>query len=106
MSNQHHPSNFSQFSVPSNTTSTLAPNIFHRILRHTNDMFNKEFYLPRTEHVNQHHSTLDEPIRYTSSTSPYPTHLYHSPSPHMVHSPGDRSKQINISQFRKLILFF
>jgi hypothetical protein len=53
-------------------------------------MLNKELYFPRTEHYPQHHSPLDEPIRYTPSTSPYATHMYHSPSPRMVHSPAEK----------------
>ncbi|CAF3360054.1 unnamed protein product [Rotaria sp. Silwood1] len=87
---QHHPGNFSQFSIPPHSTSTIAPNIFHQILCHTNDLFNKDIYLPRTEHVSQHHSTSDEPNRYTPSTSPYTAQLYHSPSPRIVHSPSDK----------------
>ena len=86
-SNQYHPTNFSPLSVPSHSTSTINPNIFHQILRHTNDIFNKEYYLPRPT---EHHSTLDEPIRHTPSTSPYASHIYHSPSPRIVHSPADR----------------
>ncbi|CAF2550919.1 unnamed protein product [Rotaria sp. Silwood2] len=85
-----HPGNFPQFSMPPRSTSTIAPNIFHQFFCHTNDLFNKDIYLPRTEIFNQHHSTSDESNRYTPSTSPYTAQLYHSPSPHIVHSPGDR----------------
>ena len=89
-SNQPHPSHFPQLSVSSHATSAIAPNLFQQILRHTNDIFTKEFYLPRPEPHPQHHSSLDEPIRYTPSTSPYATHMYHSPSPRMVHSPAEK----------------
>ena len=76
---QHHPANFPQISVPTHP----APNIFHQILRHTNEIFNKEFY--------QQHPNLDESsLRYQPSTSPYPTHIYHSPSPRIVHSPAEK----------------
>ncbi|CAF1596725.1 unnamed protein product, partial [Adineta ricciae] len=90
MSTQHHPTTFSQFPVSPHAPTTLAPNIFHQILRHTNDMLNKEFYISRNDHLSQHHANIDDSMRYTPSTSPYATHLYHSPSPHIVHSPADR----------------
>ena len=96
MSTQNHPTTFSQFPVSPHAPTTLTPNIFHQILRHTNDMLNKEFYISRNDHLSQHHANIDDSMRYTPSTSPYATHLYHSPSPHIVHSPADRSKQILI----------
>lgn len=46
--------------------------------------------MSRVDLLNPHHTTPDESVRYTPSTSPYAAQLYHSPSPRNVHSPGDK----------------
>ena len=78
--------------------------MFHQMFRRTNEMSHKDLYQGRPEHLHGHHSSLDEPSRYSPVTSPYTSNFYHSPSPRMVHSPGRILSPIKSSRILPLLV--
>ena len=48
--------------------------------------------MPHSERSNQDHIVIEDSNRCISSTNPYTSQLYPSPSPHIIHSPNEKGK--------------